>query len=323
MSKPDTLSDVSLSASYENHPVHYFQDGNIIFVLEGRVRFKLYRGIISRYSEVLANMLDIPQPVPMEGEQSVSTDTQELIEGIPAVHLTDKADGFAALLDVVIPPITEQFYEEQQKCEAMHNASLDKIGAILELSRKYIVPAAEAWAKMALNLQFPVPSTEALEMSETPEDMFESSKDAAMMIHIARAQELPQYLPLAFYFLATQSELDTVFQDQSLSPADCARIYKGRVKMNNAVVEIVAPRPENGTSRGTCCSGCMESWWKEYTPDQHWNSLINNPLEELKWRFDRWDGIGRSASCCKEKIRLGFKEDRREVYRRIKEFFDL
>ncbi|KAG8925619.1 hypothetical protein FRC02_009535 [Tulasnella sp. 418] len=306
---------------YENHPAHYFQDGNIMFVLEGRIRFKLYRGIVARYSEVLANMLDISQPAARGEGQPSSTDPQEYIDGVPVVRLTDEAESFAALLDIILPPITEHSYEELEECGTIK--LLDRIGSILELSRKYIVPSAEAWAKRALKRKFPIPLVEELKTSDTPESMFASSEEAAKMIHIARAQDLPHYLPPAFYFLATRPELDTILEKQLLSPADCARLFKGRVKMINAVIEIASNRPENGTKVGNCCSGYTESWWKHWSAYDLWKDLLNNPLKELKWRYDNWESVRRKGYCCSDMVRSGFEEDRKEVYRRIGDFFDL
>jgi hypothetical protein len=57
--------------------VPWFEDGNIILETE-QTQFRVYRGILSRYSVVFKDMFDLSGP-DVEGD----------VEGCPVVHLSD------------------------------------------------------------------------------------------------------------------------------------------------------------------------------------------------------------------------------------------
>ncbi|KAG8938337.1 hypothetical protein FRC03_007356 [Tulasnella sp. 419] len=326
------MSNAESSSSYENHPVHYFEDGNIIFILESKVLFKLYRGAISKQSEVFSDMLSVPQPAgDKKGGETSSNSPQELIDGVPAIHLTDTTESFAAVLDIVLPSPTPDFYQNQRK--GSQRFSLDHIMSILELSQKYCMPTAESWAKLMLGEKYPVPKAQDLRINDSPWTVFKSGIEAAKLIQVAREYELPRYLPIAFYYLATSSNLEPVFQAQILSAKDQARLCAGRMRMIDTVIEAAADKPENGIARGPPCAlkskngqDCvgwnveMKSMWS-MSPSRLWKDLVNNPLTELRWRFASWDRHGRYCSHCSDRVRQGFVTVRRELYGRLEQFF--
>lgn len=58
----------------------WFDDGNIILVAED-TPFKVHRSMLSQRSEVLSNILSVPQPP--------TPDESDLLDGIPVVHVSD------------------------------------------------------------------------------------------------------------------------------------------------------------------------------------------------------------------------------------------
>lgn len=58
----------------------WFNDGNIIVVADD-TPFKVYRGLLSQRSEVLRDILSIPQPP--------TPNASELMDGIPILHVSD------------------------------------------------------------------------------------------------------------------------------------------------------------------------------------------------------------------------------------------
>ncbi|KAG8912009.1 hypothetical protein FRC02_006216 [Tulasnella sp. 418] len=326
------MSNAESSSSYENHPVHYFEDGNIIFILESKVLFKLYRGAISKQSEVFSDMLSVPQPAgDKRGSETSSNSPQELIDGVPAIHLTDTTESFAAVLDIVLPSPTPDLYQNQRK--GSQTFSLDHIMSILELSQKYCMPTAESWAKLMLGEKYPVPKAQDLKIDDSPWTVFGSGKEAAKLIQVARKYDLPRYLPIAFYFLATSPNLEAMFQAQILSAKDQARLHVGRMRMIDAVIDAAANQPENGIARGPPCplkskngQNCvggnvdMKTIWSS-PPSRMWKDLVRRPLGELRWRFANWDKDGRYCSHCSDQVRKGFVTVRRELYGRLGDFF--
>lgn len=68
----------------------WFEDGNIVLQAE-TTQFKVYSGILSRQSEIFADMLTVPQP------QS----TEESVEGCAVVRLTDSAQDWTHALKAI------------------------------------------------------------------------------------------------------------------------------------------------------------------------------------------------------------------------------
>lgn len=83
-------SDNGDSAPVIPHETLYFDDGNIILIAQ-TTSYKVHKGILSRHSEVMRTMLQLPQP-------AVSAD--ELVDGCQLVHLSDTEDDVTLMLSV-------------------------------------------------------------------------------------------------------------------------------------------------------------------------------------------------------------------------------
>ena len=69
------------------HSVPWFDDGTVVLQAELK-QFRVYRGILSAYSNVFKEMFSLPQPAG-RGE----------VEGCPIVHLDDSADDLGIVLE--------------------------------------------------------------------------------------------------------------------------------------------------------------------------------------------------------------------------------
>lgn len=67
----------------------WFDDGNIVFVAEGTA-FRVYRGILSRNSDVFHDMFTVPQPP-----------DEDKWEGCDVVHFTDSAADWGSILSIL------------------------------------------------------------------------------------------------------------------------------------------------------------------------------------------------------------------------------
>lgn len=75
----------------ENHPDLWFEDGNVVLIAE-YTGFRVFKGVLARYSEVFRDMFQIPQPIHPE----------ESFDGCPVVHLAgDRAEEVAIVLDIL------------------------------------------------------------------------------------------------------------------------------------------------------------------------------------------------------------------------------
>lgn len=83
--------DVSLDQC-TRHPNLYMEDGNIVLVCEYTL-FKVYRGLLSRNSEVFCDMFALSSHQPTDAEQW---------DGSPIVRLHDLAEDFGNFLTVLL-----------------------------------------------------------------------------------------------------------------------------------------------------------------------------------------------------------------------------
>ncbi|KAG8951346.1 hypothetical protein FRC03_012571 [Tulasnella sp. 419] len=317
---------------HTEHDTHYYDDGNIIFILEEKTLFRLYRGAICKKSEVMRDMLDIPQPPNPRGTpdsfRTLSMDDQEYIDGVPAIALSDTVEEFSSLLDVLFPPRVPLF-------SSAPAPSLEAVEGVLKLSNKYVIQEALTWAEDVLEMLFPT-FTDSLPMNSTPLPLGDPNM-AAKLIRLARCNDLPKYLPLAFYVLATHpygADLQARQADLNLlSMDDQARVLAGRAALLQGTVEVVSRRGENGLciSKARCSNlinastkcgfgRSMDALWLD--PASWWQKLLADPLAALQ---DRYNTAWSYTFCatCEQKMKAGLEEDRKTIYRRLNEFFQL
>ncbi|KAG8918200.1 hypothetical protein FRC01_001997, partial [Tulasnella sp. 417] len=120
------------------HPIHYYADGSFIFIVENYI-FRVYRDLLARRSEVFRDLFDAPQvgdECSNTEERKGKLDRQVKIDGVPAVRLEDKAEDFAALLNIIMP----------NQIRGAQNYTFDKLSGIYTICDKYFIDDIREWA---------------------------------------------------------------------------------------------------------------------------------------------------------------------------------
>lgn len=206
---------------YWKHDDHWYEDGNMAFLVE-TMAFRLHGSVLSRRSPVMANLLSLPLPAPpYPFDESDNSDA--IIDGVPLVVLHYKVRDFAHVLDFIYP----------NSLPAARTGHLDvhDLMGMMRLAGKYLIEDLLEWAVSKLGKEFLLlPETRSFK--EALED-FERYRDphfCVQIIQFSRECSLPQFLPLAFYALAT-TDWD-MFPGaatclEELSSEDQCRIHEG------------------------------------------------------------------------------------------------
>ncbi|TCD70988.1 hypothetical protein EIP91_000486 [Steccherinum ochraceum] len=197
-SAADASLDESLAANEieVEHGKIWFEDGSTVLIAEGK-GFKVYQGILSQHSEVFRDMFTLPQPP-----------EAETCEGCPIVHMQDTAEDLLCFL-TALHDSTSRYFDKD------HILTFIEVSAMLRLGSKYQVERIRAEAVRRLELCFP---DDLDSFCTTGSDSFiycapdfpyfyEPSRttvsltldDCKAVINLARAHDLNNLLPAAFY----------------------------------------------------------------------------------------------------------------------------
>ncbi|KZP26072.1 hypothetical protein FIBSPDRAFT_682180, partial [Athelia psychrophila] len=117
----------------------WFEDGNIVLETEG-VQFKVYMGILADNSAIFRDLFTIAQA--QEGE---------LVDGCPVIHLGDKPQDLAHVLEA-LHHSRKWLGDTSGEKEAM---PLRVLAAFLKLGRKYEIDHVRQQAVNRLATAFP------------------------------------------------------------------------------------------------------------------------------------------------------------------------
>lgn len=299
------------------HKDHWYKEGNIAF-LAGSEAFRLHESVLSRRSPVIANLLSLPVPAPPSPfEESDNRDV--IIDGVPFVVLQDNAKDFANVLDFIYPNTLPAARTE-------HLDVQDLMGMV-RLAGKYFIEDLMEWAVSRLGKAFLL-QLENSEFKEALED-WERYLDPHFCVQVfqfSRECSLPQFLPLAFYALATKDwetlPLDTACLEE-LCSEDQFRVHKGRVSLIKEVIREAFKMPENHGEAGKCrswiCSNPRPTMWTD--PKKRWENLMLHPLEELEARLS----FSYSSLCreCQTGLKRRTRELRDQLVHNLTELFSL
>ena len=82
--------------SYIKHETHWYDDGNIIFLV-GLWAFRVYKGLLANRSPVFEDMFSLPQPSPSRGLAEAYLKTP------PVVEVPDSPEDWRHLLQQLMP----------------------------------------------------------------------------------------------------------------------------------------------------------------------------------------------------------------------------
>ncbi|KAK7690546.1 hypothetical protein QCA50_005644 [Cerrena zonata] len=207
----------------------WHDDGNIILIAED-TPFKVHKSMLSKKSEIFRDMFSLPQPATL--------DESELMDGIPAVSMSDSWIDLRCILLAI--------YDGYQTFGTSVALSLPTISAFLRLGTKYGLTDFYESAVSRLNATFP--STLDLFMKKMDTALQEcrvidklgttiimTSADAIVAINLARAHNISSILPAAFYTcsrlppkILVEGVKDADGNRSVLSPEDLARCWAGQ-----------------------------------------------------------------------------------------------
>ncbi|KAG9043288.1 hypothetical protein FS837_009774 [Tulasnella sp. UAMH 9824] len=190
--------------TYTMHSQHWYDDGNFGFLVENTA-FLLHRSFLARRSSVMADMFGLPQRA-----SSQVTEAMETINDIPFVVLQDKANDFANVLDIIYTDITM----------AGERSDLDAatLLGIVQFANKYLFDKVKEWgvSQILSSRSLLVVETEELR-SSLRDGSYSHPNFCVQVIQFARECSLPQFLPLAFYALATTDWRGKIETNQSFA----------------------------------------------------------------------------------------------------------
>ncbi|KAG8909478.1 hypothetical protein FRC01_006908, partial [Tulasnella sp. 417] len=239
-------TEVFGGGTYTKHSQHWYDDGSFGFLVESTA-FLLHRTLMARRSSMMADMFGLPQRSASSPE--APDHKLETINGIPFVVLHDKAEDFVHVLDIIYTDIS-----------ASKNSDLGATAlmGVIRLAHKYLFDTVKEWALSQILSSNLLPV-----VGDNPRASFlcgtqySDPRFCVRIIQFAREIQLPQFLPLAFYALATAdwnkgSWEDFIAVDSQLSPEDRWRIQEGRLALTKALLEQAYKMPENGCTGERC-----------------------------------------------------------------------
>ncbi|KAG9042823.1 hypothetical protein FS837_010333 [Tulasnella sp. UAMH 9824] len=298
--------------SYQKHEQHWYDEGNFGFLV-GTTAFRLHRSILSRRSSSIADMFRTHQHSFAISETSSPEDT---IAGVPFVELPDQPEDFAHVLDFIYP-------DSLPAARTAHLGVMDLMG-VVKFAGKYLIKDLEGWAISTLGAEHLLPSTKSSPKALLENKSLYADPDFCVeVVRFSRECRLPQFLPLAFYALATaewdQTAGGAFYLDQ-LSAQDRASVHEGRLALSKSVLENVPSLSEKLLRRENCTQGdCKEMQW--VNPSVRWKGLMLHPLEELDLR--RNSKFAKFCVDCKSNAVTQFQTIHDDLLGRLTEFFKL
>ncbi|KAG8901095.1 hypothetical protein FRB99_005569 [Tulasnella sp. 403] len=296
------------------HPQHYYEDGNIVLVAE-RTMFKLYRGLLARHSEAFRNMFN--------DATSVDDKSQEMIDGVPGVTLTDSAEDVAHLLDFLLTPNVPPYPPPSPPFETLLS--------LLRISSKYIFDSIRETA--VWHLRQILPTTLEDFVANPGLTMFTDIR-AAQVATAARIFNLPEFLPFALYAIATYAWRRTDAESaalvySALPPGDAARITVARETIHSEALKMAFTMHEHGLLNSPCANPVVHSricakgkpalLW--LNPVEALEEFLRNPLRQLVIR--EHCEFHSLCKVCNDTTREKMRQDLVIFYKKLPEIFQL
>lgn len=306
--------------SYTKHSQHWYEDGNFGFLVE-EIAFLVHRSVLSRKSSLMADLFSLPQSPPSELQGDVHLlDSSLVVDGVPYVVLEDKAEDFANVLDIIYP--------DSVHTQIDNSPGVISILGVVRVSGKYLFDDIKEWGISKLKSEL-VPDKDGL-MTVLREGLYSDPDLCTKVILLSRQCDLPQFLPLAFYSLAT-SDWDNASLSKNppcldrLAEEDRSRVQEGRVALTKAVIQRAHSMPENACTAQRCprgredCRQGLPTIWQD--PAARWRELILHPLEELGFRLTQNSNV--LCTVCLLDLHRTTRDFRDDLVERMGEFFRL
>ena len=294
------------------HPVHYYNDGNIVLVCQN-VKFRLHQGILAAQSDVMKDMLAIPQPLSDSRQTDSQDQTQSTIDGVPAVWLMDALDALVILLDMILFK------------KAIWSHSLVEIMQVLDPVEKYCFDGLREFLKQYILSKY----TRDLSSFEHLDSPSLNGPETARVITIARRLDIPDILPLSFYTLAMAcSEAPVEHVVELLSPLslrDQASLLVGIVHLGDQADECL------DESIDDCFTGaCFLSYHDNTCRGMH-ELTADERAQYRNYPLSFWMGScggvyeNRESAChfCRERLKDALKKSAENVVGALASVFQI
>jgi hypothetical protein len=83
------------NSAIARHEDFWFTDGSVVLLVENTA-FRIHQSILSRHSDVFADMFTVPQPMHDETDQ---------MDGCPIVYLADSLSDFIDVMKALYEPL--------------------------------------------------------------------------------------------------------------------------------------------------------------------------------------------------------------------------
>ncbi|KAG8951697.1 hypothetical protein FRC04_005718 [Tulasnella sp. 424] len=233
--------------------------------------------------------------------------------------LRDKAEDFAHVLDFIYPSTLPGV-------RTGHLGVHDLMGMV-RLAGKYLIQDLAVWAVSKLGKDFLLrPDHRSVTRVLRDEDRYSSSEFCVQVIKFSRECSLPQFLPLAFYALATKdwdAHPESMTCLRRLTWADQCKIQEGRVALTKKVIQEALTMPENHSSSPVkkcgswSCTYIRPTMWND--AKERWENLMLHPIEELEERLSL--PYGDLCKDCKAEIKRRTQGFRDSLVQGLAEFF--
>ncbi|KAJ8516283.1 hypothetical protein ONZ45_g6359 [Pleurotus djamor] len=264
------------------HPQYYFKDGSIALSAHEDpddedsilLIFRVHASILARESTVFADMIDLPTP---------SDNSQDMYDGVPLIHLHDKAEHVKGFLRAIYEPlmIRNLFLDEYT------SKAIDAIAGPLILAYKYEALAIKERILKRVHEDWPSNNYKKWCRRDhivrncgydiTPEKLIHLS-------HITNARtELAVPLSMAYYALS--SYVEHTYENSLLKLEDILYAMAGRRKMRTWIQSAVM-----GGMNQHSLQTCAECDMNRYTTSM----IAHIALYDLPTSLSEWQSLSSS-----------------------------
>ncbi|KAK7690513.1 hypothetical protein QCA50_005611 [Cerrena zonata] len=285
----------------------WYNDGSVILVAQG-TGFKVHQSVLSQHSTVFLDLIE-----------TASLRWSSL--GTLVVMVSDYVDDLSIFLKVLYNPGNDSYFK-------MPNtpAPIEWVSALIKLGKKYQVKFIFDEAVSRLKSVHPRTYAEYKlmrgAMSNHISD-YPNGEMAITIINLARAHNLPNLLPFAFY-LCCQLPLETIMHGvkrndgtaEKLSSDDIMRCLKGREQLTLMNASLVQTLRSYMPSMNKC---------NAHKCDSRWVSVVcgDSPLSPklMGYNFRDWE-IG-FCKRCKKAYRRIVEDAREKTFPMFSDIFEL
>ncbi|KAG8920271.1 hypothetical protein FRC01_000846, partial [Tulasnella sp. 417] len=114
---------------YRKDPHHWYDDGNVVFIAQDNA-FRVFQSILIKRSQVMKDMLGLPQPTASSETEGGVSDGQLVFEGAPVIVLDDRARYFHLLLDALLP-------QDCAKLPISEDLGRENLMGVTQIAKKY------------------------------------------------------------------------------------------------------------------------------------------------------------------------------------------